>query len=78
MITQATGRHIKMTDEEEVKYWRDFGLPQDYARYLLKLEIDAAEGTEQAFLGREDMQVGKEHLWEYFRNPEVQKKLIKQ
>jgi hypothetical protein len=45
---------------------------------MAKTENDASKGHEEAFFEAENKEVGKTHLWEYFRNPEVQKLFIKQ
>jgi hypothetical protein len=80
MLTGVLGRkitHQKMTTEEARKFWQQF-VPEEFAEALLKMELDAAKGEEQAFFDMKDKEVGKKHLWEYFRDPEVQKLLTKE
>ena len=81
MLTSVLGRkitHKKMTVDESLKFWHQFDLPSSYADFTAKMEDDASKGQEQAFFEVENKEVGKTHLWEYFRNPEVQKLFIKQ
>ena len=81
MLTGVLGRkitHKKMTSEEAHRVWQQFGLTQEYVEYMLKMENDASKGEEQAFFAMGDKEVGRKHLWEYFRDLEVQKQWMKQ
>lgn len=82
MLTDVLGRkitHQKMTIEEARKFWQQF-VSEEVAEALLKMELLAADGEEQAFFDMKDKEVviGKNHLSEYFRRPEVQKLLTKE
>ncbi|KAH8661395.1 hypothetical protein BGZ60DRAFT_455250 [Tricladium varicosporioides] len=49
-ISQATGRmvqHQNVSEEESAKRFQEFGMPDNVAKFLAKIEVDTANGDEE-------------------------------